>query len=395
MCFAAGEPLVHTSATAEDGQQEQEQQPNSQAESQPSAAATSLPASSGGSSSHPSSGGPPDAGGGGGDDPRRPTALPLPSLPAFDQAAAEAAMLRDLGLHTTQEQREQAARMVQRSQGWHIMRCMRLTSSEIAAAVGASHHMTPHDLIQRKLATLDNMRAGRDPSHGLFSSQQQRRLAHGIAAEPLAAFAYFSDFLEAPVGASIGVTGFYIHPAHAWLGTSPDRVLTLPDGSSGLVEIKCPANQALPEQLPHATYIQALAQLACQPPGVDWQWVDVFYWTSQAHCAWRVHWNSTTQQEWRQHILPRAHHWFFTQFAPAALRRLSLGSIPAPQQQLPGTPPPETPAPPPSVPGKLAADTWPSSNPALDALHLVDSCACGCRHITPFLFHRQQSPQLS
>ncbi len=346
-CAGAGDAVLSVSEAAEEDQQQTSQ---GQPASQPSVAASPSPALvSGSSSSQPAQpSGSHGAGGGGDDDPQRPITLPTPS-PALtsgnSQADNEEAMMQALGIAVTAEGREHAATIPQRTPDWHSLRALRLTGSELAAAVGESEHATPQQLVKRKLAALANLQAGCNASYGLFNAQQQRRLAHGMAAEPVAAMAYIT---RCPAGAAMSEIGFQIHPAHHWIGASPDRVVFVPGDGFGLLEIKCPAAQAVPVTLPRAAYLQALAQLACQPPNAEWKWVDIYYWTPREQRTWRVHWNSTTQHEWHQRVLPRAYHWFFTQFAPAALQQMGRY-----QQAVPTSPPPTTPSlqaqPPPTV----------------------------------------------
>jgi putative phage-type endonuclease len=276
---------------------------------------------------------------------------PPPPPPNRQLATSEEALLQALGLEASGPQLQLAPTIHQGTQEWHLLRLLRLTGSELAAAVGANPHCTPEQLVSRKLEALADFLAGRDPSHGFASAQQQSNMQYGSASEPLAAMSYFSS---APVGAQMQQTGFHIHRAHHWLGSSPDRIIRLPTGSTGLLEIKCPASKVLPTELPRHVLLQALAQLASQPPGADWQWVDVFYWTPAGSRTWRVHWDSTTQQEWQHRILPLAHCWFFTQFAPAALQSL---------QQLSAVP--KTPA---CAPARPAQDPSPTPTPACNSM---------------------------
>ena len=142
----------------------------------------------------------------------------------------EEALLRALGLTASPEQCTVAAVVPQHSLAWHRLRTLRLTASEVAAAVGQSRYLTPAQLVQQKLALLGNVLMGRDPSEGLFTPQQRSNTVYGTASEPMAAIAYFS---QAPVGTVMMESGFYIHHFHPWIGASPDRLLQFPDGVVG------------------------------------------------------------------------------------------------------------------------------------------------------------------
>lgn len=66
-------------------------------------------------------------------------------------------------------------------------------------------------------------------------SFQNDAMRRGTELEPLARGAY-----EAETGELVEQAAFLAHPAHSFIGVSPDGLL----GADGMIEIKCPASQA-------------------------------------------------------------------------------------------------------------------------------------------------------
>ena len=282
-------------------------------------------------------------GGGGSDDPQRPPAALLPSDSACPrlQLSPQQALLQQLGIVPTPHVNAAAASLQQRSPMWYWLRTVRLTASDVAAAAGHSQYLTAGAVAAQKLAQLNSFLTTGQPAPMSSSSQE------ALTSEPTAAAAYLQQAIASSgPGVQLLTSGLYIHPSIPWLAASPGGIVQQSSGAS-LLEIKCPFKQSLPQVLPTEVRLQALAQLACQPPAANWRWVDVFYWTPPVTATFRVHWDAEARLEWEQDIMPRLEHWFFTQFAPAAAERMRQSRLPQ-----------STPA------GTAACETPPSAAPS-------------------------------
>jgi hypothetical protein len=91
-----------------------------------------------------------------------------------------------------------------------------------------------------------------NPQPAQPSAAQQR----GIDGEEKAVQA----FLRSKMASDLAITdcievGLLVHPQHPWLAASPDRVLSLGDGRTALLEVKC-YSQHPGDFLPHDVWLQ-------------------------------------------------------------------------------------------------------------------------------------------
>jgi putative phage-type endonuclease len=106
---------------------------------------------------------------------------------------------------------------------------------------------------------------------GLETFEGNEATQWGEQKEPVA-LAAFKEI----AATEVALTGFVVHPDHGWLGGSPDGLI----GADGLLEIKCPFSQRIPEAIP--AHYMAQAQGLMEITGRAW--CDFFYWTPD--CAW-------------------------------------------------------------------------------------------------------------
>ncbi|XP_062609018.1 uncharacterized protein LOC134270786 [Saccostrea cucullata] len=176
---------------------------------------------------------------------------------------------------------EELTRGQNKSQNWFDCRKGRLTSSNFG--------------------TICKMKLGTDPKNLLkcllydVSFPSNKFTKWGIEHEPAARRFYCRRYPSYMVSQS----GLIISPKYPHLGSSPDGIVTLPSGESGLLEIKCPAsdkwrthspvecaldhefcctldeNQNLKLKTNHNYYFQVQGQMAiCNKP-----WCDFVIWT--------------------------------------------------------------------------------------------------------------------
>lgn len=133
----------------------------------------------------------------------------------------------------------------QKSAEWRAAREKLLTASDFAAALGINPYCSRQKLFRIKT--------------GLEVVDENEHMRRGNALEAAAIGAY-----QVETGVLVDESGLVLHPAHDWLGASPDATV----GDDGLVEAKCPASlrEAPPEY--------HLAQMQGQLEITDRAWCD-------------------------------------------------------------------------------------------------------------------------
>ena len=151
------------------------------------------------------------------------------------------------------------SRGTQCTEEWHNARARMITASEAQRALQSA--ASQRALIAEKVRALSlRENCNRDPS------RMPASFAHGVRYEPVAkAFYERLRGLRAP----LSEFGCVRNPQHAYIGASPDGVVT--DESSPfygrVVEIKCPHSRALTDggeqSIPRAYWVQMQVQMAC------------------------------------------------------------------------------------------------------------------------------------
>lgn len=114
--------------------------------------------------------------------------------------------------------------MQQRSEAWYRERAGRITSTRFSRAIASKNSDAYRGLIS-ELA--EERKVGRSRDGGYVSAAMQ----WGIDHEPAARKWYVRQH-----GRRVSEIGFVVHPAHDFVGVSPDGLV----GDDGLIEIKCP-----------------------------------------------------------------------------------------------------------------------------------------------------------
>jgi putative phage-type endonuclease len=138
---------------------------------------------------------------------------------------------------------------------WHALRCGKVTASRVAdiirktkSGTSATRERYMGELIAERLT-------GNADTSGFKSADMER--GNIVEADAASAFEFFRDV-------TLDRVAFVDHPTVGMSGASPDRLL----GSSGLVEIKCPATHThvatlLSEKIPADYLTQMHWQMAC------------------------------------------------------------------------------------------------------------------------------------
>jgi putative phage-type endonuclease len=138
---------------------------------------------------------------------------------------------------------------------WHALRCGKVTASRVAdiirktkSGTSATRERYMGELIAERLT-------GNVDTSGFKSADMER--GNIVEADAASAFEFFRDV-------TLDRVAFVNHPTVGMSGASPDRLL----GSSGLVEIKCPATHThvatlLSEKIPADYLTQMHWQMAC------------------------------------------------------------------------------------------------------------------------------------
>ena len=219
------------------------------------------------------------------------------------------------------EQRLAISKVQQGSLLWRVHRLVRVTASEVPRLLLPGKYDA---LVEEKIRVwrVFGQTAELVDSSTLQSVDVQQRMAYGRIHEPIAVQAYTAAYRER-INA-VHDAGFYIHPEHPYIGASPDRLLYRADGAAGVLEVKCYSK--LPDALPESVKLQVMTQLACQPETANWQFADVFFWTSAGSKLFTVEWDAAAKLYWQEHMLPKLGYAFFKVLGPAALTALDISA---------------------------------------------------------------------
>ena len=140
----------------------------------------------------------------------------------------------------------------QRSFEWHCHRALRITASDVAAAVGLSRHEDAQQLAQRKVAIVQALSAGSSPASAASSDYQARCLQWGVDNEGNAAQAYLAAMQQSfpTSGYSLQECSLSVLSGHPHTAASPDRLILIIGQPDGLLQCKCPYSAEIPEQCP-------------------------------------------------------------------------------------------------------------------------------------------------
>ena len=149
--------------------------------------------------------------------------------------------------------------MRQGSSEWLAERATRLTASDFGAALGLNPYCSRQKLWRIKC--------------GMETVETNHHIQRGNDNERVALLEY-----SVATGDWVDEVGLVVHPAHDWLGASPDGLV----GDSGLVEVKCPV--ALRSAPPAYHHAQIQGQLAI----TGREWCDYWQWTTEGTSCIRV-----------------------------------------------------------------------------------------------------------
>lgn len=136
---------------------------------------------------------------------------------------------------------------------WHAARDCRLTTSDVAAALGLCPYKTAKKLWQEKVGLAARFTGNVATEWGNDN-------------EPIA----IGDW-EAITGRLALPGGFWVHPSIEWLGASPDGLV----GAYELLQTKAPYNRVIPEMPQEHYVIQCIAELEVTQRDVN----HLHYWT--------------------------------------------------------------------------------------------------------------------
>lgn len=134
-------------------------------------------------------------------------------------------------------------RVPQRSDEWRLLRCGKVTASDLSAVLAVLRSGGEAAVRRDYRARLVAERLVGRPVEDQYQSDAMRR---GVELEPVARGVY-----ETRRGAWVDEVGFVEHPTIRWAGCSPDGFV----GDEGLVEIKCPKTAT------HLGYLRAPSAL--------------------------------------------------------------------------------------------------------------------------------------
>lgn len=153
----------------------------------------------------------------------------------------------------------------QRTKEWFEARRGLVTASIAGAVLGLDPNRGPYFAYQEILGnhkTEDRYGGGTNPQNWGIEKEAEAR-----------------DCFEKETGLPVEICGFHTHPAHPWLGASPDGLV----GASGGIEIKCPL-KGLPERVPIHHRIQCLLQMEVTQRSV-WFY---YAWTPEKARLWAI-----------------------------------------------------------------------------------------------------------
>jgi putative phage-type endonuclease len=110
------------------------------------------------------------------------------------------------------------------------------------------------------------------------------------------------DAFKELTGQVVDLTGFAVHRELDWIGGSPDGLI----GTDGVLEIKCPFSQRIPEDIPAHYMAQAQGLMEI----TDRAWCDFMYWTPALAWVVRIE-RSPAYWDWLH--LRLADYWIWVQ----------------------------------------------------------------------------------
>jgi putative phage-type endonuclease len=207
---------------------------------------------------------------------------------------------------------------------WYNNRSFLVTASDGAAILGRDPYRSADDVLLRKRGLLTND----------FTNAACK---WGIDHEQPAAEAYTRHTGAQLVEEDIGLV---LHPRHAWLGATPDRVLR---DEPTLVEIKSPFRRVIvPGEVPKHYYDQVQIQLeVCDMDVCHFvQFVPETMWSDEVLDITVVH----RDDEWRRESMPRLEAFYhrLVSITPEELSRVAAAKLSRKRKPRPDTPTPET-----------------------------------------------------
>lgn len=112
----------------------------------------------------------------------------------------------------------------QRSSLWFHQRRLRISASEVPKLLGQSKYGNAASVLA-------------DKRQGCAAAATSQAQQYGIVNEHLAVELFQRS--DPGLVHTCQETGLWVHPDDPWLCASPDRILTLSDGSKTLLEVKC------------------------------------------------------------------------------------------------------------------------------------------------------------
>ena len=122
-------------------------------------------------------------------------------------------------------------------------RCTAITGSEAASYLGLNRFQSRSSEIFKKVF---NVRTPDNPN-----------MAHGRKYEPIAIARF-----EEKTGAKVFYTNFMRHPKYEWIGGTFDGIAMMPDGTSAMIEVKCPPKRSIGKTVPEHYVPQVQLYLA-------------------------------------------------------------------------------------------------------------------------------------
>ena len=227
-------------------------------------------------------------------------------------------LTREEWLRQLEVTEEQAAVIVNYEQGtpeWLASRVGRITSSNFGAAIGDNKYTSPRALLKQML--WGEFKGNAATRWGSEHEDVARDEYIAIVRAQIAAAQQEDDVL---VDIDVKECGLVINPSRAWMGNSPDGLITLTYASGrterGLLEIKCPFRQEFYAPDPVPLYYYAQVQGTMGNMGLPW--CDFVVWTPTGVQVTRVPFN---QEYWDTRLLPGVTSFYFDQYLPLALAK--------------------------------------------------------------------------
>lgn len=253
----------------------------------------------------------------------------VPVAPKAPRPKPAVPVTRDVWMARLQVTPEDAARIVAYNQGtreWLDSRVGRITSSNFGAAVGLNKFTSPRALLKQMLwgEFKGNVATRWGSEHEDVAREEYMALKR--AELPF----QFGDADDCVVDIQVEECGLVINPERAWMGNSPDGIITLVRQSGaterGLLEIKCPYKKTFYRPDPVPAYYNAQVQGTMGNMGLSW--CEFVVWTPTGIEITHIPFDPTF---WDTTLLPGVTSFYFNQYLPLALRKengeLEEGSV--------------------------------------------------------------------